>query len=106
SNQQVAEFYLWAAELGERHGVTPCLEVHVNMWSEHFGRVEQVGRLVESRGAKFNMTLDHSHVIFKIDNPGEQEVQGMRADVEAGLLILDPFARGNVIDRWIDANWV
>jgi hypothetical protein len=22
-----------------RHGVVPCFEVHVNMWSEHFGRV-------------------------------------------------------------------
>ena len=43
-----------------------------------------VGELVEKRGVKFNITLDHSHVIFKIDNPREQEVQNMRADVEAG----------------------
>ena len=41
---------------------------------EHFGRVEKVARLVEARGARFNMTLDHSHVIFKIDNPEQQEV--------------------------------
>jgi hypothetical protein len=37
------------------------------------------------------MTLDHSHVIFKIDNPREQEVQGMKADVDAGRLVR-PFA--------------
>jgi hypothetical protein len=106
TDDEVVEFYLRAAELGDRHGVTPCFEVHVNMWSEHFGRVARVGRSVERRGVKFNLTLDHSHVIFKIDNPREQEVQGMRADVEAGRVILDPRVPGNVIDEWIDANWV
>jgi hypothetical protein len=106
SDQRVADAYCRAAELGERVGVTPCFEVHVNMWSEHFGRVSAVGRLVERRGVKFNITLDHSHVIFKIDNPREQEVQGMRADVEAGRLVLDPFKPGSVVDEWIDANWV
>ena len=106
TNEQVAAWYLWAAELGERQGVTPCFEVHVNMWSEHFGRVEEVGHMVESRGVKFNMTLDHSHVIFKIDNPLEQDVQGMRTDIEAGRLVLDPYRPGNVVAKWIDANWV
>src|SRR5260221_3034573 len=106
SDEQVAEVYLRAAEVGEETGVTPCFEVHVNMWSEHFGRVERVAELVERRGAKFNMTLDHSHVIFKIDNPVEQEVQGMRADVESGALVLDPFKPGNICQRWIDAGYV
>lgn len=106
TDQQVANFYLWAAELGERQGVAPCFEVHVNMWSEHFGRVAEVGRLVEARGVEFNITLDHSHVIFKIDNPREQEVQGMRADVESGRVVLDPFQPGNVIEQWIRSNWV
>src|SRR5262249_59000402 len=100
------EAYLRAAEIGDRVGVTPCFEVHVNMWSEHFGRVSQVGRLVEGRGVKFNITLDHSHVIFKIDNPREQEVQGMRADVEAGRVVLDPLKLRAVTPHWIDANWV
>jgi len=54
----------------------------------------------------FNMTLDHSHVIFKMDNPEEQEVQHMRADIESGKLELDPFRHGNVCQRWIDANYV
>ena len=52
------------------------------------------------------MTLDHSHVIFKMDNPAEQDVQDMRADVEAGRVVLDPFKPGNVCSRWIDANYV
>jgi len=106
SDETVADVYMRAAELGEKHGVTPCFEVHVNMWSEHFGRVAKVAELVERRGAKFNMTLDHSHVIFKIDNPAEQDVQAMRADVESGALELDPFKQGNVCQQWIEAGYV
>ena len=106
SDEEVARTYLWAAEIGEKTGVVPCFEVHVNMWSEHFGRVARVAALVESRGVKFNMTLDHSHVIFKIDNPKEQDVQSMRGDVESGKVVLDPFKPGNVCARWIDANYV
>jgi hypothetical protein len=106
TDEQVVETYLWAYELGQQYGVLPCFEVHVNMWSEDFRRVEQVGRAVESRGLPYCMTLDHSHVIFKIDNPLEQEVQGMRAAVEAGEVVLNPFEPGNVIDRWIEAGWV
>ncbi len=106
SDEEIADVYCWAAEIGDRSGVVPCFEVHVNMWSEHFGRVERVAELVESRGVKFNMTLDHSHVIFKMDNPAEQEVQDMRADVEAGRVVLDPFQPGNVCSQWIGANYV
>jgi len=106
TDEEVAETYLWAAELGDRIGVVPCFEVHCNMWSEHFGRVARVGERVEQRGAKFNITLDHSHVIFKIDNPREQEVQGLRADIEAGLVELDPFRPHDVCSQWIERNWI
>jgi hypothetical protein len=106
TDEQVAEVYLRAAEVGEETGVTPCFEVHVNMWSEHFGRVKRVADLVEKRGVKFNMTLDHSHVIFKIDNPAEQEVQDMRPDVESGKLVLDPFKPGSICQQWIEAGYV
>ncbi|MGH8241089.1 MAG: hypothetical protein ACREXP_29290, partial [Steroidobacteraceae bacterium] len=106
TDEDVVDIYLRAAELGERLGVTPCFEVHINMWSEHFGRVGTVAAAVQSRGVKFNMTLDHSHVIFKIDNPKEQAVQGLDADVAAGRVVLDPFARGNVCASWIGANFV
>ena len=106
TDEEVAESYLTAAEIGNKLGVTPSFEVHINMWSEHFGRVSRVGELVEKRGAKFNITLDHSHVIFKIDNPKEQEVLNMRADVEAGRVVLDPFKPGNVASEWIARNYV
>ena len=68
--------------------------------------VVPVGEMVEKRGIKFNMTLDHSHVMFKIDNPREQEVQGMRADIEAGRLELNPFKPNDVCTQWINRNWI
>jgi hypothetical protein len=52
------------------------------------------------------MTLDHSHVIFKMDNQAEQEVQNMRKDIQSGSLELNPFKTGNVCQNWIDSNYV
>jgi hypothetical protein len=106
ADEEIVDFYERAIEIGDRHGVMPCLEVHVLMWSEDFRRVVPVGRLAESRGLPFRMTLDHSHVIFKIDNAKEQEVFDIREDVEAGRLILDPFTDGDVCSQWIGNNWI
>ena len=106
TDQEVADFYCRIVDFGAKMGVTPCLEVHVNMWSEHVGRVEKVAQLVKKRGIPFYMTLDHSHVIFKIDNPREQEVQNMKADIDAGLLELHPDKPGNVTSAWIANNYV
>ena len=106
TNEEVAEVYLRAHEVGKKVGCLPTFEVHVNMWSEGFYRVSQVAEMVEARGVPFHMTLDHSHVIFKIDNPREQEVFNIRAAIEAGDLILDPFAPGNVCDEWISRGYV
>ncbi|MCY4097468.1 MAG: hypothetical protein OXF40_04300 [Rhodospirillales bacterium] len=106
TDDEVVSACLRAAEAGDRIGVTPCFEVHVNMWSEDFRRVDSVGRSVESHGVPFNMTLDHSHVIFKIDNPEEQDIGGIREAVAAGEVVLDPYAPGNVCQRWIDFGWV
>ncbi|MEM7129924.1 MAG: hypothetical protein AAF702_26570 [Chloroflexota bacterium] len=106
TNEEVAEAYLRAFELGEEVGCVSTFEIHVNMWTEDFRRVIQVADLVEAKGIPFRITLDHSHVIFKIDNPEEQEVQNIRPAVESGELILDPFAEGNVCDQWIDRGLV
>jgi hypothetical protein len=106
SNEDVVDFYETAVELGDKHGVTPCLEVHVNMWSEDFRRVTPVGKLAEARGLPFRMTLDHSHVIFKMDNPREQQVFDITGDVASGKLVLDPFTDGDVCSEWIGHNWV
>jgi hypothetical protein len=106
TDEEVADAYLRAAELGDRYGCTPCFEIHVNMWSEDFPRVTRVGRMVEARGAEFNITLDHSHVIFKIDNPAEQKIFETDKKIASGELNLDPFQDGNVIAEWVSAGWV
>lgn len=106
SDARIAETYLWAAEIGSRLGVAIAFEVHVNMWSENFARVERVAQLVQARGVEFNLTLDHSHVIFKIDNPAEQAIQGLDREIAAGQVQLDPRLPGDICSRWIDANRV
>ena len=106
TDEEVLDFYRYAFEIGHMRGVVPCFEVHVNMWSEDFRRVERVARMVEDDGLPFHMTLDHSHVIFKIDHPEEQEIGDIRGDVEAGRLVLDPARPGNVCDIWIGEGWV
>jgi hypothetical protein len=106
TDEDVVNFYEQALELGNKYNVMPCLEVHVNMWSEDFRRVSPVGRLAEARGLPFRMTLDHSHVIFKIDNPREQQVFDIQDDVEAGRLVLDPYRQGDVCSEWINNNWI
>ena len=106
TNDEVAEAYLRAYEIGEKVGCIPAFEVHVNMWSEDFRRITEVANLVESKGAPYHMTLDHSHVIFKIDNPREQEVFDIRESIESGDLVLDPFIDGNVCNKWIERGLV
>lgn len=106
SDEQVAQAYVRAWQIGAPLGVTPCFEIHVNMWSEHFGRVERVAALVEREGLPFGITLDASHVIFKIDNPREQAVQGLIDDVASGAVVLDPFDANSVTARWTAANLV
>ena len=106
TDEEVMTAYLRASECGEKHGCIPCFEVHVNMWSEDFPRVSRVGHMVESRGIEFNLTLDHSHVIFKMDNSDEQRIFDTDKKIAAGELALDPFRSNNVIEEWVSAGWV
>lgn len=106
SNDEVMAFYLEAHELGEKLGCIPTFETHVNMWSECFTRVNEVADMVRARGVPFRITLDHSHLIFKIDNPNELAVFGVDKLLEQGQLILEPERDGNVFDSWIDQGLV
>lgn len=106
SNEEVMKVYLNAYDLGERLGCRPTLEVHVNMWSEKFTRVWEVAQMVQTRGVPFRMTLDHSHVIFKVDNPIEQSVFGLDKLIDSGDLVIDPALEGNVLKQWISSNLV
>lgn len=106
TNEAVADIYERAYEWGQQTGVTPCFEVHVNMWSEEFHRVAEVGHAVEARGLPFRITLDHSHVIFKIDNVEEQAMFGLAEDLASGKVVLDPYDENCVTHQWIQAGWV
>ena len=106
TDQEVADAYVRAYDLGATLRCLPALEVHINMWSEDFRRVAKVAALVESRGIPFHLTLDHSHVIFKINNDRELKVFGLDAAITAGDLILDPFTPGPVCEQWIHSGWV
>ena len=59
SDLDVRDAYLEAYDIGMNLGVVPCFETHVNMWSEDFPRVSNVGKLIEDKGIEFNITLDH-----------------------------------------------
>ena len=106
TNDEVAECYLQASEWGDKCGCRPTFEVHINMWSEDFRRINQVADIVEARGVPFCMTLDHSHVIFKIDNQPEQQIYDIASAVESGELVLDPFEKGSICQQWIDRGFV
>jgi len=101
SDDEVRDFYLHAYDLAGRIGIEIGFEVHIYMWSEDFRRVNRVADAVRARGIPFNFVLDHSHVLLKVDNPEEQDVSGIRADVESGRLVIDPYQPGNVLDDWI-----
>lgn len=106
TDQEIVDCYLQAYDEGMKIGVEPTFELHVNMWSEDFRRVTPVALAVQDRGVPFNYTLDYSHVNFKIDNPEEQDISGIREDVEAGRLVLDPFEPGNLCDEWLELGIV
>jgi len=106
TDQEVADAYARAYDVGATIGCLPAFEVHINMWSEDFRRVAKVAALVVARGLPFRITLDHSHVIFKIGNERELEVFGLGAAVAAGELVLNPFAPGSICKQWIQQGWV
>lgn len=106
SDREVVDAYLRISELGITLGVQPSFEVHVDCWSEEFERVIPVIEAARATGARFNLTLDYSHAIFKIENPAQQDVSGIREQVERGEIVLDPFERGSLLDRWLATNAV
>ncbi len=106
SNAEVVDHYLETYEFGMSHDVEPSFEVHVNMWAEQFNRVAEVASAVQARGIPFNFTMDYSHVIFKIGNPAELEISGVREEVEDGRIVLDPFEKGSLCEQWLSLGIV
>ncbi len=106
TDDDIVAFYHHAWNLGERIGIAIGMEIHIYMWSEDVRRITPVAEKVRAGGIPFHFVLDHSHALLKIDNPEEQDVVGIRAEVESGALVIDPYEPGNVIDDWIAQNMV
>ena len=106
TDDELVELYLRAYELGDRYRVAIGFEVHIMMWSEDVRRVTPVAQRIRQEGVPFNFVMDYSHCIFKIANPEEQDISGIREDVAASRVILDPFEQGNLADEWLGMNMV
>jgi hypothetical protein len=101
TDDEIIAHYLDTYEAGMKLGVEPCFELHVNMWTEDFRRVAPIARRIEATGVPFHFNIDYSHVAFKIGNSVELDISGVREDVAAGGLLLDPFEEGNLCDQWL-----
>lgn len=106
TNDQIVDIYLRSADYGDRVGCLPCFEIHINMWSEDFTRIFEVAEEVEKRGVPFRLTLDHSHIIFKIDNDFEMSLFDLSENVRNGSVVLDPYCEGNIAQRLTQKNYV
>jgi hypothetical protein len=106
TDNELIELYLRSFETGERFGIEIGFEVHILMWSEDFRRVSAIAEKIRARGVPFRFVMDYSHCIFKIGNAEEQDISGIREDVQAGRLVLDPFEPGNLADSWLSMNMV
>ena len=101
TDAEIVDTYCRAAELGDSLDVAVSFELHVDCWSEKYKRVRPIVDAVRKRGVIFNLTLDYSHVIFKIDAPEQQDISAVREDVEAGRIVLDPFESNSILSEWL-----
>jgi hypothetical protein len=106
TDREVADFFLEAMEHGTQSGCLPSLEVHVDMWSERFERIESVANLLAQSHVDIALTLDHSHLIFKIDNPEELARSGVDAGHDGGRSLLAPNNPQAFYTQWLRAGWV
>jgi len=105
SDQGVADFFIDAMNHGTPVHCLPSLEVHVDMWSEAFHRVERVANLLARSNVKLRITLDHSHLVFKLGHPKELAISGIGNDAE-GHALLDPRSPNSFDKLWLREGWV
>lgn len=106
TDAQVADFYLEALEHGTPVHCLPTLEVHVDMWSEDFRRVERVAELLARSNVKLRLTLDHSHLIYKIGH-AEELAPSQLADMPDGARsLLAPGQPRTLYAQWLREGWV
>jgi hypothetical protein len=106
SDAEIARLYADICAWAANTDCAPSFEVHVDMWSEDFSRIERVAALLARDDIPLRITLDHSHLLFKIGNTVELDASGIRMQVEAGTLVLDPASDDAIFKRWVAHGWV
>lgn len=106
TDEEIVTAFVRTAEVGDRLGVGLSFELHVDCWTEKYKRITPVAKAIKAKGVPFHLTVDYSHVIFKIENPEQQAISGVQEDVETGRLVLDPYEPGNVLTEWLAQNIV
>jgi len=103
---EIGAFYLAALEIGTRHGCLPSLEVHVDMWLEQFQRAELLGEWLAQRGVPLRLTIDHSHLLFKLGNPEELALSGLAGTADQGHTLLHPASAASFYAQWLERGWI
>lgn len=106
TDQQVADWFLHAMDHGTAAACLPAMEVHVDMWNEQFHRVEAVAELLARSHVALRLTLDHSHLVFKIDHPDELAISGLQDAADGGRALLAPGDRATLYSHWLAQGWV
>jgi hypothetical protein len=106
TDDEIINLYKRADELGQSLGVKVSFEIHVDCWTEKYKRVTPIIRKMRAQGVDFALTVDYSHVIFKINNFEQQDISGVREDVAARAIVLDPYEDGNLCQEWLSEGVV
>jgi hypothetical protein len=106
SDSDVVDLYQRMTEVGDKVGVMVSFEVHTDCWSERLNHVTPVIELAKRRGVHFHLTMDYSHVLWRVENPEQLAVSGITEDVAAGRLRLDPYEPENILTEWLDFDVV
>ncbi|WP_336886530.1 xylose isomerase [Hydrogenophaga sp. SL48] len=106
NDREVADWFLDAMEHGSAIGCLPSVEVHVDMWNERFHRVEAVGELLARANVPLRLTLDHSHLVFKIGNDEELAASGLQGSADGGRSRLAPSQANSFYRQWLARGWV
>lgn len=106
TNDEVVDLFCRMSEIGDKVGVAISFEVHTDCWSERLKQVTPVVEMAQRAGARFYLTMDYSHVLWRLENPEQLAISEITEDVETGSLQLDPYEPANILSEWLSLGVV
>lgn len=103
---QVGEFYMTLLEDGDKGRCLPTIEIHIDMWSERFSNINRLADWLIQRGAAIHLTLDHSHLLFRLGNAAQLRTAGLEGSSNGGWRELHPDSPAALYRRWLDNGWI